>query len=695
MFVRTTPNAIASILLAPTLLLATCIAGCGEAPDRTDPLAKIAENYRKALREHPAIPTSDDSSNTSQQLRNLARQAGSAGRDGDAAAGSILAAGIHAKAGSIDLNLAEDLQSKSNITMDQISGLVENVIILDNSANSRENLNLGSSMSFLSDSRAKAKSILSESESQLDELRQPIDSATAERDNRSQRASEYERQAAELAQRGIDAGPLDGQLFVKESIDLRRLAHAERIGAAREEITLGNFEPQERLASQNVENGQNLLDAARTSESNSQEQQNTAADWADTVRSDIEDIKGRINPLLQQLASAQTQGILPLYEAAAQDFASSANAAQSSTRGGSQEQTNAGWLAVASGHLGEGRVHWAMASSLNAQATLLAQLVISGDLIGDNSRWTSEMESTISARDEAIKVAEASFQEAVTSLANVRGKGTNTEGIRSQIELAIQAVQGADLIGMADSRMSGSTSTPRTNSGANQSASRQAAPVGPPGFASPQAAADTFNNLPANMAGLQHMLNSVKASQPNPSMILTMAKNALSAFEPAVNACMQKFGNLGTTSPFEQIQASGTPTNITVKSESGNSAILVDSEDGTEVSFTKQNGRWFMDLDSTMETAMQESPEMEQMLPMVGMMVNPLIKQIRDASQQVAQGIQSGQYATADAAMSAMSDKVGEIVGGLLGGMMGGGGMGGMGGGMGGMGGGFPGMGGG
>jgi uncharacterized protein YcfJ len=337
-----------------------------------------------------------------------------------------------------------------------------------------------------------------------------------------------------------------------------------------------------------------------------------------------------------------------------------------------------------------------MASTLNAQATLLAQLALSGDLIGDNSRWSSEMETTISARDEAVKSAEASFQEAVTSIANVRGKGMNTDGIKSQIELAIQVIQGADLISLADTRMSDSSTTPRRRSANTQTASRQAAPVGPPGFASPQAAADTFNNLPANMAGLQHMLNSVKASQPNPSMILTMAKNALSAFEPAVNACMQKFGNLGTTSPFEEIQASGTPTNITVKSESGNSAILVDSEDGTEVSFVKQNGRWFMDLNSTMDTVMQENPEMEQMLPMVGMMVNPLIKQIRDASQQVAQGIQSGQYATADDAMSAMSDKVGEIVGGLLGGMMGGGGgMGGMGGGMGGMGGGFPGMGGG
>ena len=699
-------TAISPFVSTASVCCLALLASCGERRDDSDPLEEIASAYRAAIRAHPAIPKSDalieelqkagvnnssEFPDTAEKLRGLARRADSAGRNGNTEAAAILAAGIHAKAGAIAMNEALTMNSRVKATMGSIEGLINSAILLDVSASSRENLDLTSRRQYLANERADANSQLATAESQLDGIRNPIETAITNRDAKKDRAAQLDAQAAGVARRGLDAGPLEGHELIEESIDLRLQAHSQRISAAREDLTLVELEPGQRIAEKGRDGQQSRLDAARESEAATEIRQNNAADYAQDIRTQIQEIQGRLAPILQQLATEQTQSILPNFNAAAQDFAASSNAAKKATRGGSVEQSNDAWLAVANGELGSGRVFWAMANNIEGRAALLNRLVSSGDLLGDESRWRNDLKDTQQAHTDAITAAEASYKAALQSLGEVRGHAEETNRIRQSIELAIQAMEGADLVSIANDRRSESTTAKRPTRSSQTSGAQVDRSA--PGFASPEAVIQAFP--PQSWSDIIHLVASMSATEPSSQELLKLAKNAIAAVKPYADACIERYGKMGDLNDgLSQVAPMGTPK---VESQSGNSAVLVAGEDGSKLFLTKPNGRWFINLDETIAESTKENPQAAQMLPMLGMMLSPIIQQVKTVAEEVAAGIRSGTYPTVEDAQAAFDEKVGEIVGQLLGGMGGGAGGGppGIGGGAGGgppgMGGGFPG----
>ena len=461
MLFRTRMTATGPCVSLAALCVMALMASCGESRDSSDPLAEVAAAYRTAIRNHPAIQSSTESTSTAEKLRSIARRADSAGRNGNIDAAAILASGIHAKAGAIALHTASSIQSQVTVTMDTIGQLIDDAVLLDASAQSRESLNLASSREYLANERADANSRLAEAESQLDGIREPIKNAITNRETNKTRAAQLDAEAAGLAQQGLDAGPLQGHGFIEESIDLRRQAHGQRISAAREELTLVELQPNQRIAEKGRQSQQSRLDAARDSESQTESRRNEAADYAQSIRSQIDAIRERLSPIFQQLATEQTQTILPGFDAAAKDFAASASAAKKATRSDSAEQKSTAWMAVTSGELGAGRVHWAMANSLESQADLLKKLAKSGDLLGEESRWRNDLDTTLQAHGKAIEAAKASYQAALQSLGNVRGHAQEINRIRESIDLAVKAMEGADLVAMESDRRSESTTAKR------------------------------------------------------------------------------------------------------------------------------------------------------------------------------------------------------------------------------------------
>lgn len=654
------------------LLSLSFVCGCGEARDLSDPLGDIAASYRQAIRSHPAIPSSEAPPNTADTLRALARKAKSASREGNTMAATMLSSGIHAKAGAITLTETLRVQSTLDISLDEISSIVSDAILLEAAATSRENLDLSASRNVLDTIESIARSGLTESQEELDTLRTPIDNAIDTRDARRERATELETEAASLARRGLDAGPLHGEALIKESIDLRLQAHGNRIDAAIEDITLIDLEPVQRISMEARSGFERVLDAARSSSQVLDDRQAAASSYASNVHDEIDSIAHRLAPILQQLATEQTQVILPGFEAAVADFAASSSAARQATRGGSPEQSTDAWLGVASGELNAGRAHWAMAGSLRSQLTLLGQLVASGDLLGDASRWERDLDAAKTARLSAIEAAKTSYKAALESLSQVRGLERQTNAIRESITTALSALDGADLISIASSRRDASTRTPARGG----SSSRRAAPTAnidrsAPGFASPAEVVTFMSEPPQDLAALEHVLASTRATSPGAVAILDLAQDFVDAIRPANDASMAKFGTVGSENPFGGLSDSlpfDASNTITIQSISGDTAILTKEDEERPLELIREGGRWFIDVDTMLPT----DPQTAQMIPMLGMMFSPMIAEIKAASTKIARQIQAGEFETADEASAAFSESVAGILSNVMGGFLGG-----------------------
>jgi uncharacterized membrane protein YgcG len=654
------------------LLSLSLVSGCGDARDTSDPLGDIAASYRQAIRNHPAIPTNEAPPNTADTLRSLARQASSASRDGNEMAAAMLSSGIHAKAGAISLSETLRVQSSLDISLNEISSIVSDALLLEAAAVSRENLDLSASRDALDTIESKARGGLTESQNELDELRAPIESALDTRGARRERAAELDTEAASLARRGLDAGPLDGEALIKESIDLRLQAHGKRIDAAREDITLIDLEPAQRISTEARSGFERVLDAARTSEQMLDDRQAAATAYAQDVHDEIDSIARRLDPILQQLATEQTQVILPGFQAAVTDFEASSTAARRATRGGSPEQSTDAWLGVASGELGAGRAQWAMAGSLHSQTTLLSTLLASGDLLGDSGRWQRALEAAQTARQGAVTAAKTSYEAALQSLSQVRGLDLQTNAIRESVTTAISALDGADLISMATSRRD--TATPASTRGG--SPAQRATPAAnidrsAPGFASPSEVVALMSAPPADLVSLEHALASARANSPAATSILDLANDFVEAIRPASVASMEKFGKVGSDNPFgvisDTLSFDESSSTITIEDVTGDTATLTKEDQEQPLILTRVNGRWFIDVDSMLPTG-----EAAQMIPMLGMMFTPMIAEIKEASTSVAAQIRAGEFETADDASAAFSELVSDILSNVLGGFMGG-----------------------
>ena len=667
-------------LVASTLLATMVVTGCGENPNNSDGLDEISVRYRSTLRERPVFFGGDETPpETAKELRTLARQATQV----STSPAHLLSAGIHAKAGAFELNDAMAMQSKSNLLMENMGRLIDATELLAATADMHGSFDNGETREFLAQRRMNANGKLAEAQGRLDDLQDPIEKAKAERAARRERASQLESKAAKLAIEGIDAGPLDGHDTIQESIALRKQAKSQRIAAARNEIELANLEPQRALALHNIEGEQGLISAAQNSEQTSEKVRSSALSWAEEVRAEVAQSSEAMNAMLAGMNTEQEDVIRPLFQAAIDDFNSASQSARQATRGGSQGETNAAWLAVASSELSRGRVQWVMAGNFEQEAALLARLYSAGDLFGNQSDWEDRLEKTLKNRDASVKSAETSFQDALKSLGQARGRNLDTSDLQAQIESAIQVIQGADLISMADARRSEST-TAKKNSSRTRRSSGGGSSTGDltPGFATPEAAVQSMANPPSDWPELARLLKSTRGNTPAARSISGLLNDLINAMDPFVNACMAKFGSLGTEDPFgelKQMVPTGTPS---IKSVSGNTAIIDDGE-GTEMHLIKDGNRWYVDLDQTMG----EDQETMQMMQMVGMMATPVINQMAQVSKKIARNIDDGKYATADEATTALSDQMSEIIGNMLGGMMGGAGGGGGGGGFGGFGG--------
>ena len=682
------PMSSSHVTISGVLLLSlSLVSGCGDARDTSDPLGDIAASYRQAIRNHPAIPTNEAPPNTADTLRSLARQASSASRDGNEMAAAMLSSGIHAKAGAISLSETLRVQSSLDISLNEISSIVSDALLLEAAAVSRENLDLSASRDALDTIESKARGGLTESQNELDELRAPIESALDTRGARRERAAELDTEAASLARRGLDAGPLDGEALIKESIDLRLQAHGKRIDAAREDITLIDLEPAQRISTEARSGFERVLDAARTSEQMLDDRQAAATAYAQDVHDEIDSIARRLDPILQQLATEQMQVILPGFQAAVTDFEASSSAARRATQGGSPEQSTDAWLGVASGELGAGRAQWAMAGSLHSQTTLLNTLLASGDLLGDSGRWQRALEAAQTARQGAVTAAKTSYEAALQSLSQVRGHDLQTNAIRESITTAISALDGADLIAISSKAREASTTMPGRGSPAQRATPAANIDRSAPGFASPSEVVALMTAPPSDLVSLEHALASARANSPAATSILNLANDFVEAIRPSSVASMEKFGKVGSDNPFGVISNTlsfDESNTITIADVTGDTATLTKEDQEQPLILTRVNGRWFIDVDSMLPTG-----EAAQMIPMLGMMFTPMIAEIKEASTSVAAQIRAGEFETADDASAAFSELVSDILSNVLGGFMGGGEGGGEGGG------GFPGGGGG
>ena len=170
------------------------------------------------------------------------------------------------------------------------------------------------------------------------------------------------------------------------------------------------------------------------------------------------------------------------------------------------------------------------------------------------------------------------------------------------------------------------------------------------------------------ITGSQILIDAIDDSTPAGKAMKSMMSESAKAMQPMMEAMMEKFGadsvsKIGAAGGgagaggIGNMTSAAKMTNLTKKSNDGQTAVYT-TEDGKDITFVKTATGWKVDMLAGMDEAQVD--QMEQMAPMMGMMIGPMKK----AAESIAAKIRSGEIASADDVSAAMQMEVMKSLGG-------------------------------
>ena len=94
-------------------------------------------------------------------------------------------------------------------------------------------------------------------------------------------------------------------------------------------------------------------------------------------------------------------------------------------------------------------VAWDAASARNRTADLIARIIATG-ILTDDTAMKANLEQLIASRDEFLKDAAASMQKSLDALNNTGSRDETDAFITQRVQQALEGINGADLVSMAD-----------------------------------------------------------------------------------------------------------------------------------------------------------------------------------------------------------------------------------------------------
>ena len=649
------PRLITIPLLATSLATGLIgLTGCEDgSSDGAEGVTRISNEYDTILQSRPIIreerTTIDE---TAVELRRLATQADDLGQTGDANAAAILAANIRSAAGAFEADEAGRLESAAQVTRTLIRGLAGDAELLSASASAAESMDPSRATLVLETTLADARARIAEAEEQTSELIWKLEKARGERDSRIERASSLENKASERARIGVDAGPLDGLDDINESIDFRREARGHRIEAARNDISIETISPTMRVAAARQGGQNDIMNRAREARDGVADRRENNLAYAETLRRDVAELASSMLTSMKELERIESTEIIPRFQQAMNDFSGAADNARTLTRGGSKAESSIGSRTISGAEFARGRVAWDAASARNRTADLVARILATG-ILADDAAMKANLESLIASRDEFLKDAAESMQKSLDALGNTGSRDDTDAFITQRVQQALEAINGADLVSMADAARKTRAASRSTSGGGVASAASG-------GFGTPAALAK-FLSTPAvdakAMATYRSVVMADSATAQELAQIFTAQLDLMADLLPAMT---ERFGADATIAAFENSGQGQSPfPTFTVESVDGDSARLANST--MSVLAAKGADGWHVDLDATLKN----DPQIEMMVSMAGPMLKNMMRGLGEQFQLVTDEVKAGDFENASDVVAALEAKMSAAMGGM------------------------------
>lgn len=629
------------------------VAGCGEDPTAEDPLAAVAVQYQKALRDRPVIrEKADMTDDTAETLRQLASRAQAAGRESDERAAAILVSGIRSTAATFDYDEAMRAESRAASFRDLLRSMAADADLLAAAAASAESIDLGDTNLLLEGQLADARARLDAADSELESLRTQTELAESQRDESLAEAMEFDELAQEDDVSAESSADIEDWKDYKNGAAYNReKSHLRRIDAARHEISILTINPTMVLADARRNGASETVDAARDARRAAENSIDEVRAYGNEVRALLDDLAAAATDTLARIESIENDQVLPRLEASIADFEAAATASRAMTRGGSREDASAGWRAIANAQFGAGRAHWEIGSIQGRRGDLFARIA-AGGVLADPTSAGRVADAAFEAQTASLESAESAFTEAIASLSNIQGDEAATK-IRTTIEAAISGVKGESMARAAATTPSGGSSFAGGGSttGGRSSGAGFGTPAELANFLS-----DSSNAL--SPAAFNRMKSAMRATTSSGKAVENLLSSAGMTM-PLIEALSAKFGEDAVMAAFADGGGLGggglnmdLSTTFSVDSTEGDTATLKSSNGSQSLVAVKTPNGWMVDLDASVDA----DPNMKMMVQMMGPMIEQMMAPMREAVDGLTTRVNAGEFDSLEDAMAAVEE---------------------------------------
>ena len=630
-----------------TCVAAVLVAGCND-PELEKQAAferqfnAVAAEYAKTLGDRPDLLSANPTDESIAALRSVADRAKalSGGSAGQQAAARSLAASVYRTTASIGIARAAWLESGEEIVRGlamSASGLAAD---LESVAAAAEGMDLSDARGAADGQKTDGSRAMRALQDSVRQLEGPANKLSADVSKGTARLSELGQEVAVLLRKARESSPAAGFALVEEAAAIKTEARKISRKTSDDSIDAESMMAQSRLVNSALRAAQGLQSSA-----------SAALDLLNGFEADIDGqaaksremaagLRRAADTLMKSIADERAGALKAAYEAAASDLATSASDAESDALRNTLTCEDL-------------RMRVTQISGLGAQGRML--MSAAGDASGKTAAGLGELKS---AAEAAITALKEKATAAAEQYANA-GEDPATAGLKAYADGVKKMADGLtvdNLIMPPPIEVKVAAKPQGKNAGGASGRSMS-------GGAS------------AGAADLETLIASLSSAGDNPitgSQILIDAIDdstpAGKAMKSMMEAMMEKFGadsvsKIGAAGGgagaggIGNMTSAAKMTNLTKKSNDGQTAVYT-TEDGKDITFVKTATGWKVDMLAGMDEAQVD--QMEQMAPMMGMMIGPMKK----AAESIAAKIRSGEIASAVDVSAAMQMEVMKSLGG-------------------------------
>ena len=631
-----------------TCVAAVLVAGCND-PELEKQAAferqfnAVAAEYAKTLGDRPDLLSANPTDESIAALRSVADRAKalSGGSAGQQAAARSLAASVYRTTASIGIARAAWLESGEEIVRGlamSASGLAAD---LESVAAAAEGMDLSDARGAADGQKTDGSRAMRALQDSVRQLEGPANKLSADVSKGTARLSELGQEVAVLLRKARESSPAAGFALVEEAAAIKTEARKISRKTSDDSIDAESMMAQSRLVNSALRAAQGLQSSA-----------SAALDLLNGFEADIDGQAAKSREMaagLRRAADTLMKSIAD--EAAASDLATSASDAESDALRNTLTCEDL-------------RMRVTQISGLGAQGRML--MSAAGDASGKTAAGLGELKS---AAEAAITALKEKATAAAEQYANA-GEDPATAGLKAYADGVKKMADGLtvdNLIMPPPIEVKVAAKPQGKNAGGASGRSMSGgASAGAADLETLIASLSSAGDNP--ITGSQILIDAIDDSTPAGKAMKSMMSESAKAMQPMMEAMMEKFGadsvsKIGAAGGgagaggIGNMTSAAKMTNLTKKSNDGQTAVYT-TEDGKDITFVKTATGWKVDMLAGMDEAQVD--QMEQMAPMMGMMIGPMKK----AAESIAAKIRSGEIASADDVSAAMQMEVMKSLGG-------------------------------